>query len=79
VERTGTHSARVTCRDCGNSEIRPAVPPADPAYAALVRDDPPLAEREWSTSARVRILGSYPGGTPDIWHQRERPPQPGGS
>lgn len=56
------------------------IPPAppDPAYTDLIKDDPPLAEREWSTSARVRILSAYPGSTADdIWHQRERAPQPG--
>jgi hypothetical protein len=83
AERTGAESVRVTCGACGEASVRPAVafeiPPApnDPAYTDLVKDDPELAERDWWTRARVRILSTYPGGTPDIWHNRERPPQPG--
>src|SRR5580658_1347550 len=55
------------------------IPPApdDPAYTDLVRDDPELAEREWLTRARVRILASYPSSAPDIWHKRDPAPQPG--
>jgi hypothetical protein len=55
------------------------IPPArnDPAYTDLVKDDPELAEREWWLRARVRILSTYPGGQPDMWGNRERPPQPG--
>jgi hypothetical protein len=50
--------------------------PADPA-AALGQADPPLAEREWSTRARVRISSNYPGSQPDMWSGREQPPRPG--
>jgi hypothetical protein len=61
VERTGAQSVRVTCNGCGECNIRPAafyeVPPAPgPAYAVLVQADPPAAERDWSTRARVRII-----------------------
>ena len=32
-------------------------------YAAIAQNDPPVAEREWSTRARVRIRASYRAGS----------------
>jgi hypothetical protein len=34
-----------------------------PGYAEIMRNDPPLAEREWSTWARVRVRAAYRAGS----------------
>jgi len=37
--------------------------PDIPDYAEIMQDDPPVAEREWSTWARVRIRATYRAGS----------------
>lgn len=48
--------------------------PRVPGYAEIVAADPPKAEREWSTRARVRIRDSYRAGSVSPWDERRFTP-----
>src|SRR6266852_4043941 len=48
--------------------------PGTPDYAEILQNDPPAAEREWSTWARVRIRATYRAGSVSPWDERRFEP-----
>ena len=57
-------------RQLGAAQDEPGIPD----YPEIVQNDPPVAEREWSTWARVRILATYRAGSVSPWDKRRFEP-----
>jgi hypothetical protein len=57
-------------RQLGAAQDEPGIPD----YAGIMQNDPPAAEREWSTWARVRIRATYRAGSVSPWDERRFEP-----